>query len=81
MTSPQGLSGISKSLKAAGIKVVVVVVGDTGLENIRPLASGNKFILAVGSPDRLKVKVQQTVDKILQGDQLDRICFLLCNEM
>ena len=67
---PQGLASISKSLKEAGIKVVVVVVGDAhkGLENVRPLASADKFILAVGSPDRLKIKVQEAVDKIMQGD-------------
>ena len=70
MTYPQGLAGIAKSLKEAGIKVVVVVVGDAdkGLENVRPLASGDKFILVVGSPDRLKIMVQPAVDKIMQGD-------------
>ena len=50
--------------------MVVVLVGDAdkGLDNVKPLASQMDFILAVGSPDRLKVMVQPTVDKILQGD-------------
>ena len=68
MKTPQGLAELSRSLKEAAIKVVLVVVGDTGLENIRHLASGDKFIVTVGSPDRLKVMVQQTVDKIIQGN-------------
>ena len=70
VTYPQGLAGIAKSLKEAGIKVVVVVVGDAdkGLENVRPLASEDKFILVAGSPDRLKIMVQPAVDKIMQGD-------------
>lgn len=70
MTYPQGLVAIAKSLKDAGIKVIVVLVGDEdkGLDNVRPLASGKDFILAVGSPDRLKVMVQPTVDKIMQGN-------------
>ena len=69
VTFPQGLASISKSLKEAGIKVVVVVVGDAekGVTNVLPLASGDKFILVVGSPNRLKIKVQETVDKILLG--------------
>ena len=66
--TPQGLAELSRSLKEAAIKVVLVVVGDTGLENIRHLASGDKFLVTVGSPDRLKVMVQQTVDKIIQGN-------------
>ena len=68
MKTPQGLAELSRSLEEAAIKVVLVVVGDTGLENIRHLASGDKFIVTVGSPDRLKVMVQQTVDKIIQGN-------------
>lgn len=34
---------------------------------MRPLASYEKFIVVVGSPDRLKIKLQDTIDKILQG--------------
>lgn len=69
MSYPQGLAVIAKSLREAGVKVVVVLVGDAdkGLENVKPLASQMDFILAVGSPDRLKVMVQPTVNKILQG--------------
>lgn len=70
MSYPQGLAVIAKSLREAVIKVVVVLVGDAdkGLDNVKPLASQMDFILAVGSPDRLKVMVQPTVDKILQGN-------------
>ena len=69
MSYPQGLAVIARSLKEAGIKVIVVLVGDVdkGLNNVKPLASGMDFILTVGSPDRLRVMVQPTVDKILQG--------------
>lgn len=68
---PQGLAVIAKSLREAGVKVVVVLVGDAdkGLDNVKPLASQMDFIVTVGSPDRLKVMVQPTVDKILQGNQ------------
>ena len=71
MSYPQGLAVIAKSLRAAGVKVVVVLVGDAdkGLDNVKPLASQMDFIVTVGSPDRLKVMVQPTVDKILQGNQ------------
>lgn len=50
--------------------MVVVLVGDVdkGLDNVKPLASGMDYILTVGSPDRLKLMVQPTVDKILQGN-------------
>ena len=74
MSYPEGLASISKTLKEAGVKVVVVVVGDVdnGLENVRQLASGDKFILTVGSPDRLKIMVQQAVDKIMQGEKTNQ---------
>ena len=76
MSYPQGLTVIAKSLREAGVKVVVVLVGDAdkSLDNVKPLASQMDFILAVGAPDRLKVMVQPTVDKILQGN-LYRILF------
>lgn len=71
VTSPQELAVISRALKEAGIKVIVVLVGDAekGLENVGPLASGDKYLLVVGSPGRLKIKVQETVDKILLGNK------------
>lgn len=67
---PQGLAVIAKSLREAGVKVVVVLVGDAdkGLDNVKPLASEMDLIVTVGSPDRLKVMVQPAVDKILQGN-------------
>lgn len=71
VTSRQELAVISRALKEAGIKVIVVLVGDAemGLENVMPLASGDKYLQVVGSPDRLKIKVQETVDKILLGNK------------
>ena len=70
VTSPEELAVISRALKEAGIKVIVVLVGDAemGLQNVMPLASGDKYLQVVGSPDRLKIKVQETVDKILLGN-------------
>lgn len=70
MSYPQGLAVIAKSLREAGVKVVVVLVGDAdkGLDNVKPLASEMDFIMTVGSPDRLKVMVQPAVEKILQGN-------------
>ena len=71
MSYPPGLAVIAKSLSQTGVKVVVALVGDAdkGLDNVKPLASQMDFIVTVGSPDRLKVMVQPTVDKILQGNQ------------
>ena len=69
VTYPQGLIDLSNSLKEEGIKVVILLVGDAdnGLENVKPLASAEDFTLTVGSLDRLKVMLQPTVDKIMQG--------------
>lgn len=70
VTYPQGLIDMSNALKDAGIKVVVLLVGDedNGLDNVKSIASGEDFILTVGSLNRLRVMLQPTVDKILKGN-------------
>ena len=70
VTYPQGLIDMSNALKDAGIKVVVLLVGDedNGLDNVKSIASGEDFILTVGSLNRLRVMLQPTVDRILKGN-------------
>ena len=80
VTYPEGLRDIARPLEEAGVKVILVLVEDTnrGLNNIKPLASGDEFIVAVGSPDRLKEMVRPTINVILKGKrEVLLFCFSL----
>ena len=71
VTDPQSLADLAKPLEKAGVKVVLVVIGnESAVNNVRVLAPGDDFIVTAWSHDQLYDVVRPTVEVILKGKSI-----------